>query len=235
MLVLDANILVRGVLGHRVRQLVETYAAQGVRFYAPAVAFDEAEKYLPPLLEKRGKSAADLPASLNYLRNIIEPVDQDLYGPFEDEARLRLRGRDENDWPLLVRRSHWLVPCGRKTRTFSEQASRCGQQIALKFSCAHKQCQHDLSRNDRVAGQAASSNYADLLLNRGLPGLSGRCQFRNTPPSRARILAYCRKDAIESPSSGVARMRRCARVAGQLIELPVLRNCKLGFEAPWFR
>jgi predicted nucleic acid-binding protein len=102
MLVLDANILVRAVLGHRVRQLVETYAAQGVRFYAPAVAFDEAEKYLPPLLEKRGKSAADVPASLNYLRNVIEPVDQDLYGPFEDEARLRLGGRDENDWPLLA-------------------------------------------------------------------------------------------------------------------------------------
>lgn len=57
---------------------------------------------MPPLLKKRGKSAADLPASLNYLRNIIEPVDRDLYGPSEDEARLRLRGRDENDWPLLA-------------------------------------------------------------------------------------------------------------------------------------
>ena len=38
MLVLNANILVRAVLGRCVRQLVKTYAAQGVRFYAPAVA-----------------------------------------------------------------------------------------------------------------------------------------------------------------------------------------------------
>ena len=102
MLVLDANILVRAVLGHRVRQLVETYAAQGVRFCAPATAFDEAQKYLTPLLAKRGKSAADLPAALNYLRYVIEPVDWDLYGPFEDEARRRLQGRDEKDWPVLA-------------------------------------------------------------------------------------------------------------------------------------
>ena len=45
MIVLDANILIRAVLGRRVRQLVETYAAQGVRFFAPDIAFDDAHKY----------------------------------------------------------------------------------------------------------------------------------------------------------------------------------------------
>jgi hypothetical protein len=54
MIVLDANILIRAVLGRRVRQLIDTYAGQGVRFCAPDVAFDDAEKYLPPLLKKRG-------------------------------------------------------------------------------------------------------------------------------------------------------------------------------------
>ena len=50
MIVLDANILVRAVLGRRVRQIIEAYAAHGVHFYAPDVAFDDARKYLPPLL-----------------------------------------------------------------------------------------------------------------------------------------------------------------------------------------
>jgi predicted nucleic acid-binding protein len=102
MIVLDANILIRAVLGRRVRQLIDTYAAQGVRFFAPDVAFDDAEKYLPPLFKKRGKPHADILASLEYLRNFIEPVEPEIYAAFENEARQRLRGRDESDWPILA-------------------------------------------------------------------------------------------------------------------------------------
>jgi predicted nucleic acid-binding protein len=102
MIVLDANILIRAVLGRRVRQLLETYASQGVRFFAPDVAFDDAEKYLPALFEKRGISHVDIHASLEYLRNLIEPVTPELYADFESEARQRLRDRDENDWPVLA-------------------------------------------------------------------------------------------------------------------------------------
>jgi predicted nucleic acid-binding protein len=64
MIVLDANILIRAVLGKRVRQLLETYAVHGIRFYAPEVAYADAEKYLPALLTKRGKSNNDLLATL---------------------------------------------------------------------------------------------------------------------------------------------------------------------------
>lgn len=102
MIVLDANILIRAVLGRRVRELVESYASQGVRFFAPDAAFDDAEKYLPSLLKERGITLADLSASLEYLRNVIEPIASDLYAVFESEARLRLRGRDEDDWPVLA-------------------------------------------------------------------------------------------------------------------------------------
>ncbi len=87
MIVLDANILIRAVLGRRVRQLIDTYAGRGVRFFAPDVAFNDAEKYLPPLLKKRGKPHADVSASLEYLRNSIEPVTSELYAVFESEAR----------------------------------------------------------------------------------------------------------------------------------------------------
>ena len=102
MIVLDANILVRAVLGRRVRQLMDTYAVQGLRFFTPDVAFADAEKYLPGLLQKTGKVATDLRPALEYLRQIIEVVPRDLYGVFEDEARQRLRGRDEDDWPVLA-------------------------------------------------------------------------------------------------------------------------------------
>jgi predicted nucleic acid-binding protein len=102
MIVLDANILIRAVLGRRVRQIVETYGSHGSRFFAPDVAFGDAANYLPSLLNKRGKQDVDVPASLEYLRNIIESVDREIYGVFENEARQRLRGRDENDWPVLA-------------------------------------------------------------------------------------------------------------------------------------
>jgi predicted nucleic acid-binding protein len=102
MIVLDANILIRAVLGRRVRQLVETYAPRGVRFFAPDVCFEDAAEYLPALLKNRGKPWSNLTASLEYLQRIIEPVQSDLYGALEDEARDRLRGRDEDDWPVLA-------------------------------------------------------------------------------------------------------------------------------------
>jgi predicted nucleic acid-binding protein len=125
MIVLDANILIRAVLGRRVRQLVETYAAQGVRFLAPDVAFDDAQKYLPPLLRKRGKSEVDVSASLEYLRQIIEPVDRELYGEFENEARERLRGRDESDWPALA------TALGLACAIWTEDADFFGTGIAV--------------------------------------------------------------------------------------------------------
>ena len=102
MIVLNANILIRSVLGRRVRELIEKYSVKGVRFFTPDVAFGDAEKYLPSLLRKSGKEAGDLPATIEYLRNLVELVDRDLYVIFEDEARQRLRGRDEVDWPILA-------------------------------------------------------------------------------------------------------------------------------------
>lgn len=102
MIVLDANILIRAVLGRRVVQLLTQYARQGIHFCAPESAFVEAEEYLPSLLDKKGKVGVDVAAALSYLKDLVEPVDVDSYGPFEDEARARLAGRDEDDWPVLA-------------------------------------------------------------------------------------------------------------------------------------
>jgi predicted nucleic acid-binding protein len=102
MIVLDANILIRAVLGKRVRRLLEFYSARGIRFYAPEVAYGDAERYLPVLLNKRGKAAIEVHTALAYLQFLIEPIGQEVYGLFEAEARQRIRGRDEEDWPVLA-------------------------------------------------------------------------------------------------------------------------------------
>ena len=52
-IVLDANILIRAVLGKRVRELIQAHATT-VKFFAPDVAYADARKYLPALLTKRG-------------------------------------------------------------------------------------------------------------------------------------------------------------------------------------
>lgn len=124
MIVLDANILIRAVLGRRVRVLIDAYAAHGVRFFAPEIAFEDAEKYLPAILKKRGKPH-DLSSSLAYLREIIELVPSEVYVAFESEARLRLRGRDEDDWPVLA--SSLALACG----VWTEDADFFGTGIAV--------------------------------------------------------------------------------------------------------
>jgi len=148
MIVLDANILIRAVLGRRVRQLIDTYAGQGVRFFAPDVAFDDAEKYLPPLLKKRGKSHADFSASLEYLRNIIETVLPN-FTP-------SLKAKPDSDCAVGTKvigqyspqHSDWHVQCGPKMRISSALASRCGLQIESRFFSRNKQSHLNLSRNE---------------------------------------------------------------------------------------
>lgn len=102
MIILDANILIRAVMGQRIKYLLEKYKTKGVRFCAPETAFAEANEYLPGLLTKQGKTEADLIEAMQYFRTIVEPVDPELCGIFEAEARARLRGRDEDDWPVLA-------------------------------------------------------------------------------------------------------------------------------------
>ncbi len=125
MIVLDANILIRAVLGRRVRQLIERYSAKRVRFVAPDVAFQDAQRYLPLLLKKRGKSSAGVSEALEYLRSVIQPIHRELYGEFEAEARQRLRGRDEEDWPVLA------TALGLECPIWTEDADFFGAGVAV--------------------------------------------------------------------------------------------------------
>ncbi len=100
-LVLDANILIRAVLGQQVRHILEAHAAD-ISFFVPESAYGEAEEHLAALVIKRGGDPAKGLASLRSMAALGTIVSQDLYGDFEAEARKRLGARDPEDWPILA-------------------------------------------------------------------------------------------------------------------------------------
>ncbi|MBO9514987.1 MAG: nucleotide-binding protein [Variovorax sp.] len=107
-LVIDANILIRAVLGRRVRELLFMHAA-AVRFHAPDVAYADARRYLPDLLVKRGVDPTSAMAVLDQLEIIVRPMDAELYGTVKADALRRIESRDADDWPVLA--SAMLLDC----------------------------------------------------------------------------------------------------------------------------
>ena len=101
MVILDANILIRAVLGKRVREILGTHSAR-VRFFAPDTAFAEARRHLPGILLKRCIDPEAAVAVLDELAVLIACIDGEIYAPFEIAARQRLQKRDEEDWPVLA-------------------------------------------------------------------------------------------------------------------------------------
>lgn len=99
--VLDANILIRAVLGVRVRDLVVRYG-RDVEFLSPELAFAEAERHLPTIATKRGVSAQPLLESLGLLRGVVEAVPEEVTAPLRDTAMERIGSRDPMDWPIVA-------------------------------------------------------------------------------------------------------------------------------------
>jgi predicted nucleic acid-binding protein len=100
-LVLDANILMRAVLGRRVRELLEAYEDVAT-FYSPDICFDDARHYVAQVLEKRGLNPETGLSVLEQMNDLVETVDQSLYGDYERLARERIEIRDPGDWPVVA-------------------------------------------------------------------------------------------------------------------------------------
>lgn len=99
--VLDANILIRAVLGQRVRRILEAHA-DDVSFFIPEAAYAEAAEHLARLVAKHGGDPTKALAFLRSLAALGTLVGLDLYRDFyETEARKRLNARDP-DWPILA-------------------------------------------------------------------------------------------------------------------------------------
>lgn len=101
MLVLDANILMRAVLGKHARALLAKYGER-IELVAPDVAFDEARKHLPQVIERRKLQQEPFIAYFASLADIVQTVELESYSAFETIARQRLARRDEDDWPILA-------------------------------------------------------------------------------------------------------------------------------------
>lgn len=100
-IVLDANILICAVLGQRVRELI-VGNAHAVKFFAPDVAYADARKYLPALLEKRGVDPGAALKVLSSLERVVQPIEFELYAGMQREALARIAARDADDWPVLA-------------------------------------------------------------------------------------------------------------------------------------
>src|ERR1700760_3237407 len=100
-LVLDSNILIRAVLGSRVRRILETYA-DGASFFVPESAYLEAEEHLAVLILDRGGDPAKGLALLRAVVSLADLVSADVYSEYEAEAQKRIGDRDPDDWPILA-------------------------------------------------------------------------------------------------------------------------------------
>ena len=100
-LVLDANILMRAVLGRRVLELLKRYEDVAT-FYSPDVCFVDARHYVAQVLEKRGLNPESGLNVLVQLSDLVETVDLSLYADYERLARERIEIRDPDDWPVVA-------------------------------------------------------------------------------------------------------------------------------------
>lgn len=101
-LVIDANILIRAVLGSRVRGLIEHYC-NSVAFYIAEANVDEAEFYLSTeLAAKRGLSEEVWRQVFEGVLNTVQIIADDVLIEVETEAKARIASRDVNDWPTVA-------------------------------------------------------------------------------------------------------------------------------------
>ncbi len=100
-IVLDANILIRAILGKRARELIFQYA-NTIRFFAPDAAYADAREYLPALLEKRGVDSVVAMKVLDELESFVRPLDRSIYAKQHQQALQRIAMRDADDWPILA-------------------------------------------------------------------------------------------------------------------------------------
>lgn len=100
-IVLDANILMRAVLGKKVKPLLEKYYVD-VQFFAPEICYQDAKKYLPPLFKKKNLVERDAIDALDKLMRLVNIIDGDTYGLYELEAKQRIAIRDIDDWPVVA-------------------------------------------------------------------------------------------------------------------------------------
>jgi predicted nucleic acid-binding protein len=122
-LVIDANILIRGCLGVRVRTLIADYADQ-VDFFVAEANVAEAAHYIADLAREKNLDEAVCTEALLSLMRVVQMVEDTGLESAREEALARIR--DADDWPALALGFSWSAPFGRRTRTSLAPALRPG-------------------------------------------------------------------------------------------------------------
>lgn len=98
---MDANILLRRILGERVPQLLAKYSAQ-VQFFTAEVCYQDVRRHLSAILERRGLSPEPFLAAVDALTQVVIPLEEEIYATYKVEATQRVQERDIQDWPLIT-------------------------------------------------------------------------------------------------------------------------------------
>ncbi len=109
-LVVDANILIGGVLGKRILEVIEEL--DEIKLFTPETSFNDALEHLPRILQERGghqgfsetKTNEIIQTALERLerlRGVVEMVEKTDYAHMRERAIKRLP-RDPEDWDLVA-------------------------------------------------------------------------------------------------------------------------------------
>jgi hypothetical protein len=154
-LVLDANILIRAVLGARVLFLLRKYAAQ-VEFFAPDTAFEEARESLPAILARRRVPVAPpIEIWINW---------RDCVKPSKPRAAKTSRSSPASESRTVMRmwppRWRCTAPFGPRTRTSSAAALQLGRRIW--WNCIWRRRRRGNSDGLRIPAQCTGSAAARI-------------------------------------------------------------------------
>jgi predicted nucleic acid-binding protein len=117
-IVVDANILIRAVLGIRQREILTRYK-DSIRFYAADVCFHDARKYVPAIHRRRSFDVVKALEALDVLEEkSVLTVNPEVYVAYEKEARERIQSRDPDDWPILATALALDLPIWTEDRDF---------------------------------------------------------------------------------------------------------------------
>jgi predicted nucleic acid-binding protein len=103
-LVLDANILIRAVLGEKVIGILRSHV-QTTRFITVPEAFEDARQYIPNIIRRSDGDESEVSIALqklDALSNYVQTIPESAFAHLEPTARKRLKDRDEDDWPYLA-------------------------------------------------------------------------------------------------------------------------------------
>jgi predicted nucleic acid-binding protein len=116
-LVLDANIVIRAVLGEQARKYLLEFSG-AVDFFTPDICIEEVREHLPIIFKRRNISP-EIPLKVFFhIQNLLQVIDSGFYQEREHEAKRRMGSRDIDDWPVMATALLLTVLFGRRIKIF---------------------------------------------------------------------------------------------------------------------